>query len=165
MIEEAHAANFDIEAAIARIIQADAASKIAGAPLLPYVDLRANATRTRSSQATGSGGSTGGGGGSERGSYTIALNASYEIDFWGKNRATSEAAQETAIAARFDRDVIAVTTVVSVATAYFLVLSSQDRLRIARQNVTAAERVLTLIKQRFDAGTEITPESLVAASR
>src|SRR5205085_1419608 len=99
LIEEAQAANFDVAAAIARIIQADAASKIAGAPLFPNVDLNANATRTRSSQATGTG--TGSSGGSERVNYTAVLNASYEIDFWGKNRAISEAAQENAIASRF----------------------------------------------------------------
>src|SRR5436305_4620849 len=68
LIEEAQAANFDVAAAIARIIQADAASKIAGAPLFPNVDFNANATRTRSSQATGSSSSTGGGG-SERATY------------------------------------------------------------------------------------------------
>src|SRR5215475_2366523 len=87
LIEEAHAANFDIAAAIARIIQADAASKIAGAPLLPNVNLNADATRTRSSQATRSSSSGGGStGGSESVTYTAALNGSYEIDFWGKNR-------------------------------------------------------------------------------
>src|SRR5262249_36544571 len=80
LMQAAQAANFDIAAAIARIIQADAASKIAGAPLFPSVDLNASATRTRSSQATGSSGS-GGGGGSERATYQAALNASYEIDF------------------------------------------------------------------------------------
>src|SRR5262245_21397139 len=84
LIEQAHAGNFDIEVAVARIIQADAASKIAGAPLLPNVELQSNATRIRSSQATGSAGGGGGGGGSERASYTVALNASYELDFWGK---------------------------------------------------------------------------------
>lgn len=165
LVEEADGSNFDVAAAVARIIQADAASKIAGAPLLPNVDLRANATRTRSSQANGDAG-----GRSERASFTAALNASYELDFWGKNRAASEAAQETAIAARFDRDVVAVSTVASVATAYFLVLSSQDRLRIARQNIGSAERVLTLIRQRFDAGTasalEVAQqETLVATQR
>jgi NodT family efflux transporter outer membrane factor (OMF) lipoprotein len=167
LMEEAQAANFDISAAIARIIQADAASKIAGAPLFPSVDLNASATRTRSSQALRSGG---GGGGSESVSYTAALNASYEIDFWGKNRATSEAAQENALASRFDRDTVVISTEASVATAYFLVLSSQDRLRIARQNVEAANRVLTLIKQRFEAGTasalEVAQqETLVAQQR
>ena len=45
------------------------------------------------------------------------------------------------------------TTVVSVGTAYLQVLVSQDRLRIARQNLAAATRVLDLIKQRFAAGT------------
>jgi multidrug efflux system outer membrane protein len=152
LIQEAYTSNFDIAAAVARIIQADAASKIAGAPLLPNVALNASATRTRSSQASGNS-SNGGGGGSERASYQAALNASYELDFWGKNRAISESAQENAISVRFDRDTVALSTVASVATAYFLVLSSQDRLRIARQNVAAADRVLTLIKQRFEAGT------------
>jgi outer membrane protein, multidrug efflux system len=170
LMEEAQAANFDIAAAVARIIQADAASKVAGAPLFPSVDLNASATRTRSSQATGSSSSGTGGGGSERATYQAALNASYEIDFWGKNRATSEAAQEIAIASRFDRDTVVISTEVSVATAYFLVLSSQDRLRIARQNVEAANRVLTLIKQRFEAGTasalEVAQqETLVAQQR
>jgi NodT family efflux transporter outer membrane factor (OMF) lipoprotein len=168
LMQEAQAANFDIAAAIARIIQADAASKIAGAPLFPTVDLTASATRTRSSQATGSGSS--GGGGSERATYQAALNASYELDFWGKNRATSEAAQQTAIFSRFDRDTVVITTEASVATAYFLVLSSQDRIKIARQNVDAANRVLTLIRQRFEAGTasalEVAQqETLVAQQR
>jgi outer membrane protein, multidrug efflux system len=167
LIQEAQTSNFDIAVAVARIIQADAASKIAGAALYPNANLNASATRTRSSQASDSGG---GGGRSERVSYTTFLNASYEIDFWGKNRAISESAQELAVASRFDRDTVAISTVVSVATAYFLVLSSQDRLRIARQNVEAADRVLTLIKQRFEAGTasalEVAQqETLVAQQR
>src|SRR5437867_2533576 len=53
LIEEAQVANLDIAAAVARIQQADALSKIAGAALLPAVDFRANTTRTRSSQASG----------------------------------------------------------------------------------------------------------------
>jgi len=168
LIEESQSSNFDVAAAVARILQADAASKIASAALYPNANFNASATRSRSSQATGDG--SGGGGRSERVSYTAFLNASYEIDFWGKNRAISEAAQELAVASRFDRDTVVISTVVSVATAYFLVLSSQDRIRIARQNVEAADRVLTLIKQRFDAGTasalEVAQqETLVAQQR
>jgi NodT family efflux transporter outer membrane factor (OMF) lipoprotein len=166
LIEESQSSNFDVAAAVARILQADAASKIASAALYPNANLNASATRTRSSQAN----DNSGGGRSERVSYTAFLNASYEIDFWGKNRATSEAAQELAAASRFDRDTVVISTVVSVATAYFLVLSSQDRIRIARQNVEAADRVLTLIKQRFEAGTasalEVAQqETLVAQQR
>jgi NodT family efflux transporter outer membrane factor (OMF) lipoprotein len=168
LVEEAESANFDIAAAVARITQADAQSKIIGAALLPAINLNSTAARSRSSQANGGGG--GGGGGSEQSSFNAVLNASYEIDFWGKNRALSRAAQENAIGVRFDRDTIAVSTVVSVATAYFLVVSSQERLRTARENVAAASRVLTLIQQRFDAGTvsalEVAQqEALVAAQR
>jgi NodT family efflux transporter outer membrane factor (OMF) lipoprotein len=170
LIEEAQTANFDIAAAVARIVQADAQSKIVGAALLPAVDLNGNATRSRSSQAGGSSVATGGGRGSESSSFNLALNASYELDFWGKNRALSRSAEQNAIAARFDRDTVAVSTVVSVATAYFLVLSSQDRLRTARENLASAERVMTLIRQRFDAGTasalEVAQqETLVASQR
>ena len=158
LIEEAQTSNFDIAIAMARIIQADAQSKIAGAPLLPAADFDASVTRSRPA------------GGPDRTTYRTAITASYEIDFWGKNRAASRAAQENAVAARFDRDVVAVSTVVSVATAYFLVLSSQDRLRIANQNVEAASRVLTLIRQRQEAGTasalEVAQqETLVASQR
>ena len=148
LIEEAHRANFDIAAAVARIIQADAQSKIAGAPLLPNVGLDASATRTRTSQADG-----GSGGRSEGSSFRAALSASYELDFWGKNRALSRAAQQNAIAARYDRDTVNLSAIASVATAYFLVVSSQERLRLQRRNVESANRVLTLIKQRFEAGT------------
>ncbi len=137
-------------AAVARIVQADANSRVAGAPLLPIVDFNGSAVRSRASQTTGGGG---GGGSSERVTYNTSLSASYEIDFWGKNRAAMRAAEQLAVASRFDREVVALSTVVSVANAYFLVLEAQDRLRIARSNLAAATRVFNLIKQRFDVGT------------
>src|SRR5437870_11558584 len=87
LIEEAQTANFDIAAAVARIIEADAQSKVAGAPLLPTINYTSSAIRSRSSQAGGSNVVSGSSAGSERSVYTMALNASYEIDFWGKNRA------------------------------------------------------------------------------
>ena len=141
LIEEAQAANLDIAAAIGRIMQADAQAKIIGAPLLPEVDFTGFAQRVRPP------------GGPERNVFQAALNASYEIDFWGKNRAASRAAQETAVATRFAKEVVVISTIAAVGNAYFLVLEAQDQLRIARQNFEAANRVLTLIKQRFDAGT------------
>ena len=47
LIEEALTSNFDVAAAVARIVQADANSRIVGAALLPIVDLNASATRSR----------------------------------------------------------------------------------------------------------------------
>jgi len=150
LIEESLTSNFDVAAAVARIVQADANSRIVGAALLPIVDLNASATRSRASQSTGGGG---GGGRSERVTYSTSLSASYEIDFWGKNRAALRAAEELAVASRFDREVVALSTVVSVVNSYFLVLLAQDRIRIAQGNLAAATRVYNLVKQRFDVGT------------
>jgi multidrug efflux system outer membrane protein len=155
LIEEALTSNFDVAAAVARIVQADAQSRIAGAPLLPIVDLNSSVTRSVSSQTTGSdgGGRLSSSGSTPRNVYGASLSASYEIDFWGKNRAALRAAEETAVGSRFDREVVALATVVSVANAYFEVLASHDRLRIARDNLAAAERILKLIQQRSDVGT------------
>ena len=152
LVEESLTSNFDVAAAVARIVQADAQSRITGAALLPVVGLNGSAQRSRSSQSTGSSNRTGGGS-SESVTYSTSLSASYEIDFWGKNRAAQRGAEQLAVASRFDREVVALTTVVSVATSYFQLLAAQDRLRIARDNLAAATRVYNLVKQRFDVGT------------
>jgi NodT family efflux transporter outer membrane factor (OMF) lipoprotein len=151
LIEEARNSNLDIAAAVAQIEQADAQSRVAGAPLLPNVAANGSATHSRSSQTLGSGFSTGGG--SEHDDLTASLTASYEIDFWGKNRSALRAAEENAVASRYNREVVGLTTVVATANAYFQVLAAQDRLRIARENVASARRILDLIRQQFSAGT------------
>jgi len=150
VIEEARAANLDIAAAVARIVQADAQSRIAGSALLPNVGLNGSATRSRSSQSLAGGSS---GGSSEHDLLSTSLTGSYEIDFWGKNRSALRAAEETAAASRYDREVVGLATVVAAANAYFQILAAQDRLRVARENLRSATRILNLIEQRVAAGT------------
>jgi NodT family efflux transporter outer membrane factor (OMF) lipoprotein len=75
------------------------------------------------------------------------------VDFWGKNRATLLAAEESAIVSRYNRDVITLTTMVTVANTYFEILAAQDELRVARRNLAAAERIMKLINQQFNGGT------------
>jgi len=168
IVEAARASNLDIAVAIARIVQADAQARVTGAALLPTANLNASATRSRSSQTLGGTGDSAGP--SERDNLQATLNASYEIDFWGKNRALLRAAEETAVASRFDREVVGLSTVVAAANAYFQVLAAQDRLRVANENIAAATRVLKLIKDRLAAGTasqlEVAQqESLLATQR
>src|SRR3954447_6131733 len=158
LVERAHLDNLDIAAAVARIEQADAQTRIAGAPLLPLVEFDGSATR--SGTGTGPGVST----------YRAVLNASYELDVWGKNRALLRAAEFNAIASRFDREVIVLSSVASVINTYFQILASQDRLRIARENVTAANRILKVYQDRIGVGTATgldlaQQESLVAQVR
>ncbi len=150
LMQEAQRVNLDIAAAVARFIQADAQARVAGAALLPNVNGTGQETYSRTSGASASGLTNGG---REVVNYSASLSASYELDFWSKNRDAAQAAEETAIANRFDRDVVALTTLSSVANAYFQVLASQDRIRVAERNIASANRILAAIKERFKAGT------------
>jgi multidrug efflux system outer membrane protein len=150
LMEEAQTVNLDIAAATARIIQADAQARIAGAALLPTLNANGSEAYSRTSGSSASGLSIGG---REVVNYTSSLSAAYEIDFWGKNRDAALAAEETSTANRFDRDVVALTTLAAVANAYFQVLASQDRIRTATSNIASATRILDAIKSRFKAGT------------
>jgi NodT family efflux transporter outer membrane factor (OMF) lipoprotein len=148
LIEEAQAHNFDIAVAIAQIEQADAQVRIAQAPLFPTIDLNGNASVSKSSSATGSGG---GGGTSHL--YSTSLSASYVLDFWGKNQSTLVAVEENAVASRYNREVIILTAISTVATTYFEILGAQDRLRVLHKDVDDSSRILDLIMQQFSAGT------------
>jgi outer membrane protein, multidrug efflux system len=173
LMEQAQVSNLDIAVAIAQIIQADAQVGIAGSPLLPTIIGNGTAERIRESTAGSTGTSSisgsGSSGGSGRGSggtgtgkssgpptfslYNLNLTASYMVDFWGKNRATLYAAEESAAVSRYNEEVVALTTIVSVANAYFQVLAAQDQLRIAHHNLTDAERILTVVQHQFSGGT------------
>ncbi|WP_456624055.1 MULTISPECIES: efflux transporter outer membrane subunit [unclassified Bradyrhizobium] len=150
LMEEAQTVNLDIAAAVSRIVEADAQARQAGAALLPSVSGGGSETYSRTSGSSASGLSIGG---REVVNYSASLSASYQLDFWGQNRDALQTAEETANANRFDRDVVALTTLSSVANAYFQVLASQDRLRTAQSNIASAQRILDAIRERRKAGT------------
>jgi multidrug efflux system outer membrane protein len=150
LMEEAQTVNLDIAAATARFKQADAQARIAGAALLPSLSGTGQEAYSRTSGSSSSGLTIGG---REVVNYSASFSASYELDFWGKNRDAAQAAEETASATRFDRDVVALTTLTTVANAYFQVLAAQDRLRTAQRNIASADRILNAIKDRLRAGT------------
>ena len=106
-IAQAQSANDDLRAALARVHQADAQRRIAGAPLLPAVAVQATATRARA-QAPGGALMTGN-------DFSPLLTASYELDFWGKNRAAFASASAAAKASRYDRTTVELTVMAAVA--------------------------------------------------
>ena len=175
LIDRARLASPDVAAAAERIIQADQAARIAGSPLLPGITGTATQNWTRqglqsagvstgglSTGATSGLGTSGssfgsfGTGGShyfESRSYALELNASYEVDFWGKNLDALRAAQFSALASRFDAQTVWLTTSSSIANTYFQALSYRDRLAIARHNVDVASHVLDAYRGRLSVGT------------
>ena len=136
--------NLDLSEARARVKQADARARQAGAAILPSVDAVGSANFLAGhSSSSGSGHET---------DWSALLSASYEIDFWGKNRAALSAAGYAAAASRAARDTLALTTLAGVANGYFEVLALRERLAIAHSNLDTARRLLAVVEARFSAG-------------
>ena len=143
-IAEARNANIDLAAALARVREADAVARVAGAALLPTVDASAGSFSERV-QSTSS-------------SYanfhqvTVGVGASYMIDFWGKSRAAREAAVATATASRRDRVTVELTVMTGVATTFFQTVELQERVAVAEQNLRTADSILGGLRRQLAAG-------------
>jgi NodT family efflux transporter outer membrane factor (OMF) lipoprotein len=143
LLERARQGSADLAAARARVEQADAQARIAGAALLPSVDADGNVNYYAGHSSSGTAHET---------DWAALFSASYEVDFWGKNHAQARSAQLAAEASVSDRDTLALTTLAGVADAYFQVLALRERIASARLDAAASEQVLQLIQARYAAG-------------
>ena len=143
LIAQARENNLDIAAAAARVREANARARQAGAALLPEVDATGNIEQF--------GGGSHGASASET-DWSTLLSASYEVDFWGKNRAASNSAKLLAQASRADLATIRIAISSGVAQSYFQVLSLRERIALARLNLEASQGVLRYTEARYDAG-------------
>jgi multidrug efflux system outer membrane protein len=146
LIEEARIDNLDIATAIANVEQAQAGITAAGAALFPQINGDGSAQRARAASSTGRVGRG-------RATYGLSASASYELDFWGKNSQALASARSSLAASRYDRDTVELTTIASVANAYFNILAAQDRLSIAHENAASASRILSILNNQLKAGT------------
>ena len=80
------------------------------------------------------------------------MAASYELDFWGKNKDAAESAAALARASRADRQTVAMTVTAATANAYFNLLSLRERLTSARANLKSSQDMLALVRRRVEAG-------------
>ncbi|HTQ99893.1 MAG TPA: efflux transporter outer membrane subunit [Candidatus Acidoferrum sp.] len=136
-------ANLDLAQADARLRQADARARQAGAALLPTVALNANVQHFTGNNGTSTG---------SEGDYFAGVGASYELDFWGKNRAGKLAADASLRASRADRATVALTVSAAVANGYFDLLALRERLALARDNVKSAQTIVAVVQRRVTAG-------------
>jgi multidrug efflux system outer membrane protein len=140
IMKMALAQNLDLEAALHRIDQARAQTKIAGSSLFPQIEASAGASRSFQDPRNVS---------TARGTGSI----SYEADLWGRNRSNRTAANYRAEATAFDRDALQLVVTSDTADLYSQVLSSNERIRIAESNLKNAEEVLRIIEARYKAGS------------
>jgi NodT family efflux transporter outer membrane factor (OMF) lipoprotein len=146
----ATAQNLDIAVALARIDQAEAQSLIARAALFPILDYRFDALRSQTSGTT------------EpviirkpmlRNSFIKALDASYALDIWGRNRDLLNAARFTEEASIYQAEVVRLTAQVGVVNSFLQYAAAMERVSIATENLRSAQRILGVIRDRITAGT------------
>jgi outer membrane protein, multidrug efflux system len=144
LVAQASSTNNDVAAALARVKQARASATIAGASRLPNVSAFADASRqggfmVNDTIPSGS-------------AFDLGLSASYEIDFWGKNRATSDAAIQRVRASEFDRATVQVTLSADVANAWLQTVALREREAIASNNLDTARMILRNVESQYRAG-------------
>lgn len=130
--------NYDLQAALSRIDEARSSAQVAGAAQLPLVSLNGLQQRQNNYGTT------------EK--KSVFAEASYEVDFWGKNRALAKSADALTNATVFDAQTLRMTLSADIANSYLQVLSLDERLKLARSIAADAQQVLQLVEVQASQG-------------
>jgi multidrug efflux system outer membrane protein len=159
LIERALAQNLDVELAAARIREARALERAAGAGTMPQVAANASVTRQRISENAipvppGGGGNGGSFGlpGSEFTTWRAGFDASWELDLFGRNRREREAAAARTGAAVWNRRDAEVSVAAEVASAYLRLRTLQARIATAETELGRQRRLERLVGARVRGG-------------
>jgi len=144
LVDEALQASPDLRSAQARLREARARRTVAASARFPAVTAAGTATRSESSEETGSG--------DTRELYRAGFDASWELDLFGGVRRSVEAAEADLAASAENLYNTQVSLAAEVATNYVDVRSLQIRLAIARDNLASQSETLQLTEWRAQAG-------------
>jgi NodT family efflux transporter outer membrane factor (OMF) lipoprotein len=138
LVREALAYNTDLQVAAARVEQAAAYAKLAGATIYPAVNLLAH----------------GGGklGGDNSGVNGGGLFASWELDLWGRVRSARAAGEAQYAAATADADYARQSLAATVAKSWMLAIEARLLRANAADVVHASEQSLGLARERLRVG-------------
>jgi NodT family efflux transporter outer membrane factor (OMF) lipoprotein len=151
LITRAKAANRDLRTGVWRVEEARALRGVAAGAAYPQVEARGAASRSEASD-NGALGDLAPDGFDAADLYEVGVGASWEIDVFGRIRRTVESAD-----ALLDADVeayrdVLVSLLAEVASAYVDLRTTQERLRLARNNVDIQNNTLSLTQDRFRVG-------------
>ena len=155
IVQQARDQNLDLAAALARVQQARAAAREAGAQLLPTFDLYGQATRIHESLESPIGQIASHlqpGFNRNQSIYDAGLAAVWELDLFGGLRRGREAASAEADAAIAEQAGTRISVTADAADAYLRIRGDQARIAVAEQQVATDERLLELVRQRFGRG-------------
>src|SRR5258706_1025305 len=151
LVDEALAGNPSMGTARARFDRAVALAGAAGAPLTPQLSASADLNRQRYS---GTGIFPPPIGGAWYTQSQLALQFSYELDFWGKNRAAYDAALGQARAAQVDGFAARLLLSAAVAHAYAELGHAFEQLDVAQATLAQRQAIYDFTRQRLAAGLD-----------
>lgn len=146
LVDAARRNNTDLQAAVARVEQAEALLREADALRWPSLGLSGGASRQRTSDlsAAGNGGTFN--------TFQLAATTGFEIDFWGRLRRASEAARAQALATDHAREVVWQTVSGLVAQGYFSLRMLDEQIALSRDTLASREESLRLLRLRLQGG-------------
>lgn len=151
LVAEALRGNPNLAVAQARLRRAQSVLEVANAATLPQVGAAVDITRQR---YTENGAVPAPLAGSVRENGSLQLNASWEIDFFGRHHAALEAALGQARAAEADVEAARNVLAANVARSWFQLARLQEQTAVARRTLAQREKQLELVKQRVGAGLD-----------
>lgn len=143
LIEQALAGNFGLAATWARLDQADAAARKAGAARWPQLEASGSASRNRERSNSVTELSS---------SHRLGLAASYELDLWGRIDSLSEAAALDAGASAAELRSAAISLSAEVASSWYRLVEQRGQLALLERQLQLNEQVLELVTLRFRTG-------------
>jgi outer membrane protein, multidrug efflux system len=138
LAKEALAYNPDLRVAAARVEQATAYQKVAGALLYPQVNLLARGGGKMSGDSTGLQG--------------IGVFVNWELDLWGRVRSGAAAAESQYLSAALDWQYARQSIAAQVAKGWFLAIEARMQKAVAEEMVEASSRQLGLAEDRLRVG-------------
>jgi multidrug efflux system outer membrane protein len=140
--------NYDLRIAVTRVEQARAAAAEARAGFFPQVDYGASAARGKNVGGNNTPSPTG-----TLGSVFAAdVNASWEIDLWGRIRRLNESARAQFFASEEARRDVMISLIGEVAQNYFQLLALDRQLAIARESTNSYGESLKIFDERLQGG-------------
>ena len=143
---EASASNLDLQAATARIEESRAQLGLANAARRPQ--LSADASYTRSALSKNSPMAALGAPTSASDSWSLGLQAGWELDLWGHLRHLSESAEARLQASAYGMEAVKVSVAGDVARTYLLLRGIQAQQSIVEENRQIAENLVRLTESR-----------------
>lgn len=145
--QEATLNNQDLRAAMARLEQAGAAARVAGAAIMPTLDLQADAQRGASSADLTPGGA------SQTGTtINLPLNLAYELDLWGRLRRQSEAAGADFAASAAELESFRLLLHSEVARSYFTLQTLEREVGLLSKTLELRRKNQKMMNHRYQLG-------------